>query len=144
MAPTNRQLLMILIMLIFIFGFGYIAQRTFNNVKTLSAASLNMVGVETALSFNTVPAKITGVSAEIYDGNVVLSWNPIMRSRLNGYRIYRGESSRAQFIIGGSTQAVFKDSSVASNSIYYYRIAAINDLGEGPLSAPIRVNVRQR
>ena len=142
MAPTNRQLLIILILLVVIFGFGFLAQRTIAAFRDLSTASLNMAGIETGISFDTVPVRITDLSADVRNGRVTLTWRPIMKSRLNGYRIYRGNASGHQFIIGGSNQPVFIDEEVKSGGIYYYRVTAINEFGEGRPSSPLRVEVR--
>jgi len=142
MAPTNRQLLILLILLVVVFGFGFLIKHTVVAFRDLSVTSLNMAGVETSVSFDTVPVRVTGLDANIYNGRVTLTWRPIMKSRLSGYRIYRGNTSGHQFIIGGSNQPTFIDTEVKSGGTYYYRVTAINEFGEGLPSSPLRVEIR--
>jgi len=142
MAITNKQLLILLILLIVVFGFGFLVQRTIAAFRDLSTASLNMAGIETSISFDTVPVRITDLNANISNGIVTLTWRPIMKSRLSGYRIYRGNASGHQFIIGGSDQPVFIDTEVKSGGVYYYRVTAINEFGEGRPSSSFRVEIR--
>jgi len=142
MAPTNKQLLIILILLVVVFGFGFLVQRTIAAFKDLSTASLNMAGIETSISFDTVPVRITDLNANINNSRVTLTWRPIMKSRLIGYRIYRGNTTEHQFIIGGSNQPTFIDTEVKSGGIYYYRVTAINEFGEGRPSSPLRIEIR--
>jgi len=142
MTPTNRQVLMIFILLIAVFGFGFLTKDTIASFVDLSTASLNMAGIETSASFDMSPARIMGVGYAINNNSVTLTWRPIMRGRLNGYRIYRGTSPDAQLIIGGSNQSNFIDYNVRAGETYYYRITAINDLGEGQPSSPVRVRMR--
>ncbi len=141
MAPTNRQLLILLILVVSVLGFGFLISHTVSAVRGFSVASLNMAGVETDASFNMAPARITGLNYHIENGEVILSWRPIMKSKLNGYRIYKGDSPGTRSIIGGSTQVNFTDTDVKPGETYYYGVAAVNDLGEGYISAPLRVRV---
>ena len=142
MAPTNRQLLILLILFVVVFGFGFLVQYTIAAFRDLSIASLNMAGIETSVSLDTVPVRITDLSADVRNDEVTLTWQPIMKSRLIGYRIYRGNASGHQFIIGGSNQPTFVDTEVKSGGIYYYRVTAINEFGEGRSSSPLRVEIR--
>jgi len=114
-----------------VLGFGFLAKHTIAAFRELSVASLSMAGVETDASFNMAPARIIGLDSDVLNGEVVLSWKPIMKSKLNGYRVYRGKSADNQLIIGGSSQPTFTDGDVVSGEVYYYRVAAVNDLGEG-------------
>ena len=142
MAPTNRQLLIVLILLIAVITVGFLARHTYLAFRDLSVASLNMAGVEAGDSFNRVPARITGVTSTITNGRVVLNWRPITKSKLNGYRIYSSGTEEGQLIIGGSGQTSFTDYDVRAGETYYYRVSAINDFGEGYLSAPLRVTIK--
>jgi fibronectin type 3 domain-containing protein len=101
-----------------------------------------MAGIEAGDSLNRIPAKVTGVTSNVGNGYVTLNWKPIMKSKLGGYRIYRTNSYEGQLIIGGSEQTSFTDYNIKSGETYYYRVSAINDLGEGYLSNPIRVTIR--
>ncbi len=133
---------MILILLVAFIGFGFLFKNVVLAFASISTASLNIVGIETNASFNMPPARITGLTDYVDNNSVTLTWRPIIRARLNGYRIYRGDSSDNQFIIiGGSTSASFIDNNVISGETYYYRVTAVNDLGESIPSAPIRVRI---
>lgn len=142
MAPTNRQLLILLILVVSVLGFGFLISHTLYAVRDLSVASLSAAGVETDASFSMAPARVIGLDYDIQNGDVIISWRPIMKSKLNGYRIYKGDSKDSESIIGGSTQASFTDGDVRHGETYYYRVAAVNDYGEGYLSAPLMVTVK--
>ncbi len=141
MAPTNRQLLMILILLVAFIGFGLLFQNVVSAFVNISTTSLNIAGIETSASFNMPPARIQGLAADVYNSSVILTWRPIMRARLNGYRIYRGDSFDNQIIIGGSLSSGFTDNNVVAGGTYYYRVTAINDLGESMPSSWVRVRI---
>ena len=68
------------------------------------------------------------------DGHVVLSWTapdddggtPVL-----GYRIYRGTSENAQLLLLEVDTITHTDSGLTNGLPYYYRISAINAVGEG-------------
>jgi len=141
---NNRQLIIILILVCILVGFGFLAKQVVASFMDLSRVSLNAAGIETEASFNMAPAKVTGVSGDVQSGEVKLQWKSLTKTKLNGYRIYRGSSSDVEFIIGASNsnQPSFIDTDVEIGETYYYKISAVNDLGEGYTSSPLRVRIK--
>jgi fibronectin type 3 domain-containing protein len=139
---NHRKLMIILILVGAIAGFGIIAQKTVAAFVDLSLASVSVAGVETDSSFDMTPVKITGLSAQVENGSINIHWRALRKTRLNGYRIYRGNAAGAELIIGSSTQPSFADSDVEKGKVYYYRVSAVNDLGEGYLSSSYRVEAK--
>jgi hypothetical protein len=75
------------------------------------------------------------VNANIF---VQVSWAPVLRANLTGYRIYRGfdkyNFSEAGTVAAVSTFFMDKSARLAPNRIVYYRVAALSGLEEGSLS----------
>lgn len=120
----------------------FFIQKAVAGIMDISAASLNAAGIETDRSFELVPAKITGLTGNYENGHVTLSWNMIRKSKLNGYRIYRGSSKGAEMIVGSAFSSSFVDYDVEKGETYYYRVSAVNDLGEGTLSNSISIKAK--
>ena len=121
----------------------FMAQKAIASFLDISAMSLNAAGIETDRSFYMVPAKITGLVGAYNSGTVELYWKPIKKAKLNGYRIYRGNTDGGETIIGSSISSGFVDTTARPGKTYYYRISAVNDLGEGALSNSLRVDTVQ-
>jgi serine protease AprX len=90
----------------------------------------------------TVPSAPTLVAATPGDGSVSLSWAPPNSSggaAISGYNVYRGTSSGGETLLATvvptpGTVATYRDSQVVNGTTYYYRVSAVNSVGEGPLS----------
>gem|GEM_PF-6426234 len=118
----------------------FMAQKAVASFIDISAVSLNAAGIETDKSFYMTPAKIMGLVGTYDNGIVELYWKPIKKARLNGYRIYRGDVEGGETIIGSSISSGFADTTAKRDRIYYYRISAVNDLGEGAISNAISID----
>ncbi len=71
---------------------------------------------------------------------IALSWKTPSTdggSLVTGYRIYRGTVSGSEsFLVSvGATTTSFTDANVAHKVRYYYRVTALNSVGEGPSAA---------
>jgi fibronectin type 3 domain-containing protein len=89
-----------------------------------------------AIDVSTAP---TLTSTTGMNGYVVLNWNvPAFDggSKIQSYKIYRGTSPGSEtFLTSVGAQTTMNDGmSVVNETTYYYRISAVNGLGEGPLS----------
>jgi subtilisin family serine protease len=77
-------------------------------------------------------------SATPGNASVTLAWTAPSSdggSAITGYRIYRGETSGSETALATvGNQTSFKDTTVTNGTIYWYRVSAVNVLGEGPLS----------
>jgi fibronectin type 3 domain-containing protein len=68
---------------------------------------------------------------------VMLSWTspPNGGSAITGYRIYRSTSAGGEgFLTAVGNVTSYKDTSTKKGTVYYYKVSAVNAVGEGPLS----------
>jgi hypothetical protein len=80
------------------------------------------------------------VSASRGDGVVALSWQPPADggATITGYRIYRGTSTGGESLLGSVGQVTeYRDTAVTNGVRYFYRVAAVNAVGEGQQSAEV-------
>lgn len=86
----------------------------------------------------TLPGAPTLTSATAGDASVDLAWTPPASdggSPISGYRIYRGTSSGGETLLTSVVvTTTFHDASVTNGVTYYYEVAAMNGVGEGPRS----------
>lgn len=86
----------------------------------------------------TVPSHPQNLSAQGGDGFVNLTWDiPAFdgNSTITNYRLYKGTTSGKNIfykLLG--TKMEYNDTNVTKDIAYYYRISAINKIGEGALS----------
>jgi len=96
------------------------------------------------IPFNlTIPSEPQNLQVEARNGSVLLSWSPPQSNggtSIINYRVLRGNTSDdlgTLDIIGPAHS--FTDTTIEGDHIYYYAIAAMNDLGEGPRSPTVNV-----
>jgi fibronectin type 3 domain-containing protein len=86
----------------------------------------------------TVPSQPENLQAEVGDSLVELSWNPPSDSggsTITNYTIYRGTSQGGEsFLIAIGDELYYMDSDLTNGQTYYYKVSAINGVGEGPRS----------
>jgi fibronectin type 3 domain-containing protein len=86
----------------------------------------------------TTPSAPRNLLAVPGDSSVDLSWNPPLtdgNSSILNYRIYRGPSSGGEvFLIEIGNVTNYADSGLVNGQTYYYKVSAVNGIGEGPLS----------
>jgi len=96
----------------------------------------------------TVPSPPTGLTGVVDNSSIDLSWSapshsgrgivPILR-----YKIYRGTIKNGETylstILGSETR--HKDREIIPGNNYYYRVSAVNFVGEGPWSDELEVSV---
>jgi len=91
----------------------------------------------TPVSAFTAPDAPVNVQLTSGDGELTLSWNPVANA--TSYNIYwslnSGVSTSSNKI--ASAQSSYAHSGLTNNNTYYYRISAVNSLGESSLSTEI-------
>jgi len=91
----------------------------------------------TPRSPNTVPGKPQNLTAASSDHKVTLCWSaPESDGGLpvTGYRIYRSNTSADfRFLRSVAVNSTI-DEGLSNQKSYFYRVSAVNDIGEGPLS----------
>lgn len=65
-----------------------------------------------------------------YDGEVGLEWNVNNEPDIRGYNIYRRENKTISTLIAFTTDSYFFDDSLNYDSQYYYKISAVDLVGE--------------
>jgi subtilase family serine protease len=90
------------------------------------------------LVVTTVPTAPTGLVASGGSSVVTLSWAAPSSnggSAITGYKIYRGASSGTESLLTSvGTTASYSDTAVFSGTTYFYKVTAVNGIGEGPQS----------
>jgi hypothetical protein len=86
----------------------------------------------------TVPSEPQKPQADPGNGLIYLTWNPPIsdgNSPITNYRIYRGTSPGGEaFLLEIGNVTMHTDNGLTNGQIYYYKISAVNGIGEGPLS----------
>jgi len=87
---------------------------------------------------NSVPSAPLNLELEAGNGTVSLSWDAPTStggSPITGYKVYRGTSENNLTLLAtiGAVTA-YEDDEVVNDQTYYYKVSAINVVGEGPLS----------
>ncbi len=96
------------------------------------------VTIEGAAPPVTVPDSPTGLSALAGDTSVDLGWQAPAYdggSPVTGYRVYRGTSPGGDsFLTALGPVTSFADTGLVNGTTYYYKVSAVNAIGEGALS----------
>ena len=75
------------------------------------------------------PSKPSGVAAIVDGSSIYITWQPV--SGANSYKIYRSSSADGSYKLnGGASSASYRDNSPMSG-YNYYKVSAVNNLGEG-------------
>src|SRR5207249_1452712 len=87
----------------------------------------------------TPPDAPQGLTATAGDASVSLSWSPPSSdggAPITNYKIYRGTVSGGQLSLIATVPDVlsYTDSPLTNGTTYYYKVTAVNEVGEGPPS----------
>lgn len=96
-------------------------------------------GVASAL-IKGLPGTPNTLTSLISDRSVVLSWSAPTSdgySPITAYKIYRSGTSGSESYAATVTGTTFSDAGLVNGNFYYYRVSAMNAMGEGPLSAEV-------
>jgi fibronectin type 3 domain-containing protein len=98
------------------------------------AQSGEALAMTLAAGAGTAPgAAPTGLTATVTANSITLSWNSVTGALT--YLVYRGSSSSGPWEIKGTpTAASYTDGGLSSGTTYYYKVAGVNNGGEGPHS----------
>ncbi len=96
---------------------------------------------------NTLPGTPTGFEMSEKDSGVELIWEPPMSNGgydIDQYSVYRGWSMDDMVLLGQVDTATMTltDHDLVQGETYFYSISAINKLGEGLWTAPVKVEYR--
>jgi fibronectin type 3 domain-containing protein len=105
--------------------------------------AINLVGegpLSSEVSATPVAAPSAPLNLQATSGvaEVALNWSPPVDfggSAITDYNIYRGTTSSGEGLLTTiGNQEVYADTSVTAGTTYYYRVSAVNAIGEGPQS----------
>jgi hypothetical protein len=115
---------------------------------TFKVAAVNVIGTGsqsaasnpvTPSASATVPGAPVLITAIPGNGSVALSWSaPVLNggSPVTGYKVYRGTSSGAETLLASpaGTGTAYSDATAVNGTTYFYKVSAVNAVGEGTLS----------
>jgi len=117
-------------------------QRYYYRVSAVSGVGEGELSVEVNATPQTVPSAPRNLVARWGDGYVDLTWEAPADDGglpITGYRIYRGARSGDEVLLAtvGNETTYYNDTEVRNGQAYYYRVSAVNGVGEGELSAEV-------
>ena len=108
-------------------------------VSAITLAGEGPFSNEASATPATLPGAPTGLTATGGDTQVVLTWAaPASNggSAIIFYNVYEGTSPGAETFLGstGTTSTTFTPTGLTNGTKYYFEVAAVNGVGQGPLS----------
>lgn len=105
---------------------------------TIAGVGGNLTRTVTVNATVATPPAAPVLSAKPGNASVSLSWTVPANggSPITGYNVYRATASGAETLLkrlGNVTG--FRDTGLNNGTVYYYRLSAVNGIGEGALSA---------
>lgn len=92
------------------------------------------------ISKPTAPKNLT---FSLYDDQINLSWDPLSENdkTITKYKIYRGTTEENMTLIANTSSTSYMDKNVIKGQTYFYRVSAVNKVGEGTKSDKISVTI---
>ncbi|WP_168120914.1 S-layer homology domain-containing protein [Paenibacillus sp. HB172176] len=86
---------------------------------------------------DSAPTVVSGLQANPADGSVALRWGNVAAA--SSYTLYRSESEEGSYaaIASELTAAHYTDAGLANGTTYYYKVSAVNAIGEGAISGAV-------
>ncbi|HET6211162.1 MAG TPA: PKD domain-containing protein, partial [Jatrophihabitans sp.] len=126
----------------------YTATLTAKDSSSPQKSASSSVSITASPIAGTPPGAPTGLTATPGNGQASLSWTAPANNggvSITSYRVYRGTSSGTETLLtsGGCSGlgAVLScnDTGLTNGQTYYYKVSAVNSLGEGPQSTETSV-----
>ncbi len=130
---------------------GYATALTFTNTglangtqyfyKVAAVNLNNMAGTQSDEASATPvgpPPAPTGLSPAAADKQITLTWNPVPGA--DSYNVYAGVAANGEGatpVAAGLTAATFVNTGLINGNVYFYKVTAVNSIGEGPRSAEV-------
>ena len=116
-------------------------------VSAISAAGEGAPSVEVPAARGTAPTAPRNLTATTTKSGIALTWvapSSNGGTAVTGYRVYRGTTSGGEtlYVSYGPDAIGMTDTSVAKRTTYFYRVSAVNVLGESAFSAEVNATAR--
>jgi fibronectin type 3 domain-containing protein len=113
-----------------------------DNAGNIGLLSVERSGTTNAPPDTTPPSQVTGLTVTVVSSNQLnLNWTANTETDLDRYNVYRGTTAGFSVTPGTTTPVSqptansFSDTTLASSTTYYYKVAAVDTSGNiGPLS----------
>jgi PKD repeat protein len=121
----------------------YTATLTVTDSSSPAKTASSSVTITASPVAGTAPGAPTGLTARVGNGQVSLSWTtPASNGGVNitSYRVYRGTASGTETLLtsggcsGLGAVTSCTDTGLTNGHAYYYKVTAVNAIGEGPRS----------
>jgi fibronectin type 3 domain-containing protein len=114
-------------------------QVYYYKVSAVNSAGEGALSNEVMVITGSVPSAPRNLNAVAGNGTVTLTWqSPTSEGgwAITAYKVYRGTAEGAEVLLATISDVLtYTDDDVANGQTYYYRVSAVNALGEGPLTA---------
>ena len=114
-------------------------QTYYYTVSAVNSAGEGVLSVEAQATPGTTPGAPGNLQVKTGRKYTNLTWSAPTDNggfAVTGYRIYRATASGQEtFFIGVGNVTYYNDTNVNYSETYYYRVSAVNERGEGTLSA---------
>ncbi|GAA1236047.1 PKD domain-containing protein [Oryzihumus leptocrescens] len=121
----------------------YTATLTVTDSASPAKTATSSVSVTASPIAGAPPGAPTGLAGTASSGQVSLSWTPPSSNggvNITSYRVYRGTSSGGETLLtsggcsGLGAVTSCTDTGLTNGQVYYYKVSAVNSIGEGPQS----------
>jgi len=113
-------------------------QRYYYNVSAVNAVGVGPLSLETSAITWTLPGQTLSLVASSGNQTVALSWAAPSSNggtSITNYKIYRGTTPGGETYLKTVTNALtYLDSGLTNGVTYYYKVSAVNAIGEGAQS----------
>ena len=107
-------------------------------VNSVGEGPLSSEASAKPVSALTVPSAPAITSAGAGDGKIVLAWTAPSSNggaAITNYKVYRGTASGGEAILATIGNVLtYTDTGLTNGKAYYYKVSAVNSVGEGPTS----------
>jgi predicted phage tail protein len=107
-------------------------------VNSVGESTLSSEASATPVAPSNVPSAPQSLSASADNSQVVLTWTAPSSNggaAISAYKVYRGMSSGGEvLLITVGNILTYTNTGLTNGQVYYYKVSAVNSVGEGPLS----------